>query len=301
MKKFVPGHVRTHGLWPMFLLALLLLGVGFGCDRQKSAPSSPPPEKELPASFYTRFVEVRRTPPIDVAALSALYSKELRTYVQITDKLLGIDQDASITGALDRAAQGDSPRVNGQVAEKTIQRAFVLSLRRGVVDLLANPADPKGLQTILDVVPVIASTADRRSQWVGKGSEYTNAWKGMIQSLQGAFDRKEPERLKIACRRIDAFVTKIFVLSVFYELVGLENARGADEIKAAEKRVEATIFHKNILEQHRRRDSQGAEVVAGQLTQPISQIDIELLRKILQRGFESEIADIDPSILGFRP
>ena len=159
-------------------------------------------------------------------------------------------------------------------------------------------AHRKSLPRLLEAAPVLRATAGRRSGWVGKGAEYTDLFDAAMQRLRQAAEGKNRESLAEAGAQLASLVTKVLVLSVFYELEGLEQARGKDADKAGEKREEARIYHLSLVTEHRSRDEQGAVAASEQLALPVEQIDIGLVRELLNNAFRGEIADVDPSLLG---
>ena len=279
------------------LLSVLVLGCG------RSSPEVPDaPKGDLnPSTAFARFVELRRSPPADFDALSRHYRADLESFVREADGRNGTDFDREITTALERGRAGKDVSANAQVAEKTVQRAFILTFSRSLDKLEKNPDDGTSLARALTCAPVIRTAALRRSRWVGKGDEYADAFDAAVSRIAPAAGGKKPGDSRSAAARLRALVNKTLVLSVFYELGGLEKARGADADKAAEKRVEAQIYHANLLEEHAKRDAGGAETVAGQLAGPIDRMDIDLVRNVLKSDFAREISDVDSLLLGLSP
>ncbi len=279
--------------------ALLVSIVICACSGPK-APDTEPEALDV-VEAYGRFVEIRRAEPIDFKALIELYETSLATYVRRAAGRYGIEIDRPIRPALEQGRAGRSIYANAQVAEKSIQRAFILTFTRSL-DRLEKSADrAESLSLIQEAAPVIRSTAERRSRWAGKGSEYTDLFDAAMNKLTGAAGQGRMEAVSEAKAQLDALVTKVLVLSVFYELDGLEKARGKDADKTAEKQVEAKIYHMNLVEEHKERNNSGAGTVAGQLSGPADQIDIDMVRRILGNDFKADISDVDPSLLGLSP
>jgi hypothetical protein len=247
---------------------------------------------------YGRFVEVRRARPVDFEVLTEIYESDLATYVRETDGRHGTDLDPIIRDALEKGRAGREIHAHSQIAEKSIQRAFILTFTRSLKQLQEDVEHRKSLPRLLEAAPVLRSTAGRRSRWVGKGAEYTDLFDAAMEQLRQAAEAKKPEPLAEAGAQLGSLVTKVLVLSVFYELDGLEKSRGKDASEAGEKREEARIYHLSLMTEHRSRDEEGAVTVSKQLAGPVDQIDIDLVRRLLKNEFQWELVDVDPSLLG---
>ncbi len=287
---------RKTLVWAVLLSVFLL-----GCGRSSSETPAAPKGDLKPSSAFARFVDIRKALPTDFKALTDHYRTDLAAFVRGADERNGTDFHPVIAAALEKGLGGKDVSVNAQVAEKTIQRAFILTFSRSLDELGKSPNDGPALVRALGCAPVIRTTALRRSRWVGKGDEYGDAFDAAMNRLIPAAGGKKPGEPESAAIRLRDLVHKILVLSVFYELDGLEKARGADSDKAAEKCAEARVYHANLLGEQTWRDPRGAETVAGQLAGPIDRIDIDLLRKVLKSAFTREISDVDPSLLGLSP
>ena len=247
---------------------------------------------------YGRFVEVRIARPIDFELLTEIYELDLTDYVRETDGRYGTDLDPIIRDALQKGREGAEVHSHAQIAEKSIQRAFILTFTRSLKQLQEGVEHRKSLPRLLEAAPVLRSTVGRRSRWVGKGAAYTDLFDAAMEQLRQAAEGKNRESLAEADAQLGSLVSKVLVLSVFYEIDGLEKSRGKDADKAGEKREEARIYHLSLMTEHRSRDEEGAATVSEQLADSIDQIDIDLVRELLMNEFQGEIADVDPSLLG---
>lgn len=247
---------------------------------------------------YGRFVEVRRARPIDFEALTEIYESDLAHYVRETAGRYGTDLDPIIRDALEKGRAGAEVHSHAQIAEKSIQRAFILTFTRSLKQLQEDVEHRKSLRLLLEAAPVLRSTVGRRSRWVGKGATYTDLFDAAMERLRQAAEGKNRESLAEADAQLGSLVTKVLVLSVFYELDGLEKSRGKDADEAGEKREEARIYQLSLMAEHRSRDEEGAVTVSDQLALSVDQIDIDLVRELLKNAFQGEIAGVDPSLLG---
>ena len=247
---------------------------------------------------YGRFVEVRRGEPVDFKVLTEIYGSDLAAYVRETDGRYGTHLDAIVRDALEKGSAGREIHAHAQIAEKSVQRAFILTFTRSLQQLREDVEHRNSLLLLLEAAPVLRATAGRRSQWVGKGAEYADLFDAAMEQLRQAAEAKNRESLAEAGAELASLVTKVLVLSVFYELDGLEKSRGKDAEDAGEKREEARIYHLSLVTEHRARDEEGAASVSEQLALSADRIDIDLVRELMGNEFQAEIAEVDPSLLG---
>ena len=280
-------------------LSLLALALLWSC----SGPKAPETTSETMGAVeaYGRFVEIRRAKPVDFEALIELYDFHLAPYVRDASERHGVDLEPTIRAALAQGRAGRDVHAVAQVAEKTIQRAFILTFTKDLAAIEGVLQDPERIARIREAAQVLRSVAERRSRWAGKGSEYPDLFDAAWTRLFEAAGRKDRAAAAEAKDQLQALTIKGIVLSVFYELEGLEEARGKDEDKVAEKRVEAQIYHRNIARTHEKRNALGAATVAGALAGPAEAIDVDLVRRVLRSDFAGELTDIDPKRLGLAP
>lgn len=249
---------------------------------------------------YQAFVELRRRKPLNVEALKNHYLSFLRKFVQESDHTLGTKLDEEIVAAFDAIDNGKNMYGQAQVADKLIQYTFFL-LAHHYINLMVSSDDRDRLYKKLGtVMPVIGATVERRGSWVGRQEEFVNSFHALQEKVSGAIDQKQRDQLAQAVEQTKAFITKVYVLSVFYELEGLAQTRGQDEDKAAEKIAEAKTYHRFVAEEHSRRDAQGAQAVIDQLDKPVDQVDVDFVREVLRKNFQQELADVDPALLGVK-
>lgn len=297
----------------ILLLAIFVLILFPGCESRQTEtrtdptvkgvePVTPTLEAITGASNTTapvfEFVKIRRTPPVDFAVLEKLYKEQLQFFVKKADSKFKTTLDADVLGALKMGAEGKNIHGNMQVAEKSIQRAYILFFFDSLKSIASNPKEETAITILYETAPLIQSASQRRSKWANKGSEYEDTFDSFFKAIIFALKENNGEKIGVSTKSMDSFAVKMIVLSVFYELDGLEKSRGKNDNTVAEKIVEARIYYQNILGVHQSRDKDGAATVASQLALPVDQVDVNLVQKILKNAFKSEVADIDPAILG---
>ena len=302
------------------LLSVWIFGLvfSFGCERnadeatqkasnpanmQKNAPVA---EKKIqepavsPVDLYYKMITIRKNRPLNDESFIASYEKvpALVKYVKDTDMRYTTQFDRRIRMAMRKVEAETDLYPDAQMAEKTVQRAFLTNFFKGVDQLAADPKDDATFARVHEASTVLRNTASRRGKWTGKGGEYTDRFDLLLESFEEAVKKGVVEDIQKAGNALKAFSTKTLVLSVFYELTGLEKSRGKDDSEAREKRVEALVYYESIMDEHKGRNGDGAATVMTQLSQTIDQIDLDLVKTILKKDYKAEIQDVKPEILG---
>jgi hypothetical protein len=255
------------------------------------------PSPVLPEVLNT-IVAIRKEKVVNFSAMLATYEGELSDYVQSVDKAYQTTLDKETRDAIAAGAAGKDIAANKQIAEKSIQRAFILAFQKSLAALNESAEDPVVIARLTSASPITRSVAQRRSEWIGKGTEYPDAFDAAFNLLKKAFEDKDRASQAKTAKQLEALFTKSIVLSVFYELEGLAQARGKNAEEAAEKRAEASMYYKSLREAHELRNKAGATAVLDQFKLEPDKIDLEVLRKILKVDFKAELADVDAAKLG---
>ena len=306
--------------WVVVLLCALLVSGMFACSKpaQEQAPAaeSQPPavENQAPPAkveakteatppsekmeTIIQFVMIRKTKPTDFDALTQLYDEKLKGYVTAADKRYGTTLDADVQKALADGKAGKDVYAAAQTAEKSIQRAFILTFQNSLAAII-DGKDGENLAMLKETAPFIDGMAQRRGNSTGTGKEYTETFWATYKAFLDAVESKDAAKIKQTGEALSAFSNKMIVLSVFYELKGLKDTRGTDDNTAAEKLVEARLYHMNLAPEHQKRDAQGSATVTAELAKAPADVDVELVGSILKKDFQSETAGLDKNILGF--
>mgnify|MGYP006293018635 CR=1 FL=1 len=144
---------------------------------------------------------------------------------------------------------------------------------------------------------MIKATVVRRSRWIGSG-----------EGLGRIFDRLRADVKKEASdggrnplfrerEELRTFLNGIYLLSVFYELEGLEAARGGNPERVAEKTAESRVYYKFIEDEHGRRNPSGKKAVAELIGEDPRDMNIDLIRSLLTDAFQTELSLLAPRFL----
>ncbi len=262
----------------------VLLATACGRENNQAGPEI------NPARAYFRLVAARRLRPPDFLLMREIYQEELSDYIKTVDRASALSLQNRIETALQSGERGIVPFANAQTAEKLIQYAFYLDLL-GAMDSLSPAGGNSSALTRIDAAgPVIRATAERRSRWLGRGEELGGIFDSLLAGIAAAPRTGDQASLRAARSEMDDFLAAIYVLSVLYELEGLEKARGSDPVVTAEKLAEAGIFYLFIRERHRQSSAGAARSVEEMIAHLSHQIDIELVESILKQDFARELS-----------
>ena len=198
-----------------------------------------------PSTHFYKIENLRKAKPLNFLAIAKIFNENLRAnyYESHTDIVSKIDK--AITAGIDNI----KPHIQSQIISKELQKLFYLELIESK-DVTEN---------ILALKPILL----RRGKWVGKEGEYFD-----IVSSKEASKNLVKETL-----------VKVFITSVFYELQGIEENRGKDDIKCEEKMVEARIFFETIANEIN--DVKTKNEISAQLNKTFTDIDIARTRELL--------------------
>ena len=311
-----------------FYLTLLVMGIvlAVGCERpaepeQKAPTPTQTTQKTMapvktvekttskaelakadvsPVDHYNEMVKIRKSRPLNVETFVSSYVQvpSLVSYVKAADERYATQLDRRIRMALKKVQGGADLYPDAQMAEKTVQRAFLLTFFKSLEQLTSEPTNNKAQTLMLDAAPVVRNTTARRSEWAGKGSEYADRFDLTMKNYSNAVEKKLSGDIQKAAGDFKALAVKTLVLSIFYELTGLETSRGKNDSKAREKLTEALVYFESLMDEHKSRNSDGASIVMAQLSQTTDNVDLELVKTIMKQDFKDEIQDVTPKTLG---
>jgi hypothetical protein len=255
------------------------------------------PNVDDPVQVYFDFVKARRTKPIDWADLSMVY-KSIEAYIQKTDEQFEKQFAPTILAALDKGLNGESPHTNAQIAEKTIQQALIFRFYDALKNLETKPDAIMNVVTASITGRVVRAAAARRDGWLEQGTTFVDSFDAALKQLKNAAAKKQFPAVKQAAATLTSLTNKVLVLSVFYELEGLEKARGGNAKVAEEKLVEAQIYQQNFAATQAARDKAGADLTVEQLAGKPAKVNVKAVRTALFSAFSKELAGIDKKRLG---
>jgi len=290
------------------LLVVLSITALTACEAQQPSPavvgSEAPVAQEKAAenldllSAWQKLMTIRKTTPIDFEAIRLLYEANIAAFVREVDQQESKQIDLDIVQAIAAGTKGQDANYHAQIVDKLTQYAGYLAFVGGWEMKLKGKADESIMQRLEQSVPIVRAATMRRSQWVDKGDQYPSAFDAATKKLGELVAQGQTDQAQATWQELENLLNKVYVLSVFYELGGLLEARGDDEVKASEKIAETRVYYRFVASVHQQRNPDGAKTVNQQLAKPIADIDVDLIRQILRQDFTGELTDIKPSLLG---
>lgn len=283
----------------VFTVFMLTLG---GCQRDPqdfTGPAAKLVEGQGPLPYvekYAEMVAARRGEPMNLSLMESVYTEHLAAYVADADQRYGTHLATTAAAALGAGIHGERSAENAQIAEKSVQRAFIISFQESLKALTKDVADDEAYKRLLLSSQVIRSVAQRRGEWLKKGPEYAVALDDLLAQLFDQVNRRSQKTAIATIAQVDELTTKVLVLSVLYELDGLIKIRGADDTKAGEKRVEALIYYDSVRAAHHSRNAKGAGTVSGILAKALYDMEADLAGSILLTDFRSELSGVEPDL-----
>ena len=231
-----------------------------------------------PSVHFVAMETTRAQKPVDFGALAETYTTNLAQYVQ------GIDAEAHqrVTQALEKGRAGEQPHVQSQVVSKVLQKAFFAEAVAAMERLkgLRGKEYQKELAALKGLYRCLQPTVVRRSEWIGLERELDERCRHELGGLNGTPDG-QTVALKTAA--LESLLTRVYVLSVLYELEGIEKNRGVDSLKCEEKVTEATLFLETVTP-YARSDSI-ATALQQELGKGYAELDVEAARALVRQAF----------------
>jgi hypothetical protein len=171
----------------------------------------------------------------DFAAIENVYRASFQTLAKACAN--GVDGD--IDSALERGKRGQDVKLQKQWIEKSLQR-IIHHTALGVLDRV--PANSALADSAADLLKCLETVMDRRTKWLNPPTPYKDEVGQAVAKLKGA----SPKQAQVQVAAIRNTLTKVYLLSVLWELRGLAAAQLKDDDSPVGKRVEGMIYF-NIL------------------------------------------------------
>jgi hypothetical protein len=232
-----------------------------------------------PVKPFLRIEAARKADPVDFGTIGREYQTALQPFVM----KVNLDEHREIIKAVQLGTKGERPHVQSQKVSKRLQKVFFLEimLLMEKKDAMASRIDhAKTAGRIGKYYNVLRPTVKRRSQWIGSENHLDDICIQAINQIQRAQGTAETEK---SAQDLKNTLKKVFVLSVYYELKGIEEARGYYPIKCEEKEIEARLFYETVsgfVKAPELNDQINAALHTGYLD-----MDVAGIRKMLAQAF----------------
>jgi hypothetical protein len=240
--------------------------------------SKKPGFSNIPQGFLG-IEKARKTKPIGFNSIKDQYQEQLSSFIAKADPAA----HREITAAIDLGLNNQQPHIQSQKVSKVLQLVFYQELLKSL-DQLMQAKDQAVCQEeysrVSALYRALSPLVTRRGEWIGQGRELDQACALHLADLQ-VFPIGD--KAKGAARALREVLRNAFVLSVYYELEGIEKARGTDNIKCEEKQTEAVLFFRAVADQAA--NDSLKPVLTAALERPFTEMDIPLLRDQLRIAF----------------
>ena len=228
----------------------------------------------------------RNGKPADFAAIEQVYKKVLQPTVKNRDKEFSTEMDAFITGAIGGGKAGQSPRLAGQIVEKTLKRTFYLNVLHEIRSAEANFADKS------------ARNSGAHHKWDEAWAYYT-AVQGTAKSRdpmldeiiltaldngQQAIQKNDLTEMLVQGQIIDKTIIKVFYLSVVHEVRVLVHGAAKGPAKQKEWQVEGAVYY-TAIEGKMGRNPTGAKLVKAQLSGDVNAVQPVVINREMIKAF----------------
>lgn len=250
-----------------------------------------------PFPHFLAIESIRKSKPVDFTGIEQTYRTHLADFVNRSDSLI----DTRIRDAIDEGLRGNKVHVQSQKVSKLLQKVFfdalIRSLRKlsGLSDQNTYAAEIQWAERLYNC---LKPTVVRRSEWIGKGRELDDAIRFQLDRLASKPDEK---RITKASQALETSLIRTYVLSVFYELEGIENNRGVDTLKCEEKEVEGRIFFETVEKYVESEELRN--LIWQSLYRRYDELDVAEVRKLLAEAFPLYVSDLvsSPQPQGAQP
>ena len=239
-----------------------------------------------PGAFFIAVEKARKSKPVDIPAIDSVYSNYLAPFIKTADP----GSDVAITDAITKAKKNEAPHVQSQIISKTIQKVFFNEIVT-LLSSLRNESDEKAYNSAIgkieDYYEVLRPTVIRRSEWVGKNQELEEICRMQLNSLK---EYNGHPSLETSINTLVNTLKKVYILSVFYELVGIAENRGKNKVKCEEKVVEGRIFFETV--EKYAEDTSLVNAIKASFETNYTEMDVEKTKEMVSQAFSFDIPEI---------
>jgi hypothetical protein len=232
----------------------------------------------IPQGFLA-IEQARKNKPIDFAVINDQYRQQLQSFIAGSNSAA----HQEIVNAINQGMNKKQPHIQSQVVSKVLQLVFYRELVKSL-DHLLQAKDPAVCQQeyvkVSALYQALSPLVTRRGEWIGQGQALDQACLLLLPDLQSF---PPDDKARAAAQSLREVLRNAYVLSVYYELEGIEKARGADIPKCEEKQTEAILFFRAVADQAA--NDSLRQVLAAALERPFTEMDIPLMRTQLRIAF----------------
>ncbi len=221
------------------------------------------------------------TQTTDFSAVEKVY----RTNFRVLVKLYGMGVEEEIDSAFTRAKRGEDVKTQKQWIEKSLQRVIYHTALK-FLDRI--PADKGAPDSVAALLACLETVMDRRTKWVN------TPFKEQINQALLKLKKASPEEARLEAGNIRNIMTRVYLLSVLWEMRGLSTAQAKKDGSSAGKKVEGTIYF-NVLAPAIK-DSIILKTLASEWNKSPDAISVPAIRDGLSRGLPEQWKELPDSV-----
>ena len=258
----------------------------FYCSSNKGSQDKQKQTRFDPGAFFIAVEKARISKPVNIPSIDSIYSNHLAPFIKTVDPA----SDMAITDAITKGKKNEAPHVQSQIISKTIQKVFFNEIVT-LLSSLRNESDEKAYNSAIgkieDYYKVLSPTVIRRSEWIGKNRELEEICRMQLNSLKEYYSHPS---LETSINTLVNTIKKVYILSVFYELVGIAENRGKNKVKCEEKVVEGRIFFETV--EKYAEDTSLVSAIKASFETNYTEMDVEKTKEMVSQAFSFDIPEI---------
>ncbi|MBM4152596.1 MAG: hypothetical protein FJ220_03625 [Kiritimatiellaceae bacterium] len=214
------------------IIICLLVLIGLTACNQKHEETQ---KIDAQIQHYMEFINAKKGPAPQLDQIKVLYD-------QFSDLLVQADLKSQADLYLAQAATNANMSPFLQGVDKTVQQALVKLMRNELYQLTSKfgRADHVRVDNAYALYGGLSSVAERRGKYIGSDTLFTSRIEGSFEHL------REGVEIPQAVHMIDQTINDIYFLSVLYEIEGITENRGVNDVIVHEKQIEGLLFYSII-------------------------------------------------------
>lgn len=235
------------------------------------------------ADAEIKIEHLRKKSPVDWKEIKKQYNATI-PIVMIIDKLDNTNYKSEMDAAFDKCLKGEDVKVNQQIFAKGLQCVAVSGIRHKITKLGITKQRVREIKGISLFIEGIRPTFIRRDQTVFGGKRTLEAEVEKILTEMNKNAEKGSPALFTDIQRLEKLITRVYALSVIFEIEGIEKYRASNKEKCDVKLKEAEIFYRIIEKQVKQRNPNADKIIKSIFKVDFNNMDSKVVRKALENS-----------------